>query len=162
LRQEAAFAKRAAMNRPSPSSPFQTDQIAPVLLTMGHVGWLGLRYDAHGEDWAQVTLPWRVDLIGEEERQVLASGPIVSLCDMAGGLCIWTRLGHYVPIATLDLRLDYQRPAAPQREVTARATCYKLTRSAMFVSGVAHDGDPDDPVAHFSGCFMRIGQAVAA
>ena len=150
------------MNRPLSSAPFQTDQLAPVLLRMGHVGWLGLRYDAHGEDWAQVTLPWRVDLIGEEERQVLASGPIVSLCDMAGGLCIWTRLGHYVPIATLDLRLDYQRPAARRQGVTARANCYKVTRSAMFVSGIAHDGDADDPVAHFSGCFMRIGGTLAA
>ena len=150
-------AKRTGMNRPLPDTHFNTAQLAPVLLTMGHVGWLGLRYDAHGKDWAQVSLPWRADLIGEPDRQVLASGPIVSLCDMASGLAIWTRMGRYVPVATLDLRLDYQRPAEPQRGVTARARCYKLTRSAAFLSGVAHDGDADDPVAHFSGCFMRIG-----
>lgn len=147
------------MNRPKPQSHFDPARIAPALLAMGHVGWLGVQYQAHGEDWAQLSLPWRADLIGEEERQVLASGPIVSLCDMAGGLSIWTRLGIYIPVATLDLRLDYQRPAKPQHAVMARAHCYKLTRSAAFVSGIAHDGEHDDPVAHFTGCFMKIGSA---
>ncbi|WP_228243176.1 PaaI family thioesterase [Porphyrobacter sp. GA68] len=146
------------MNRPKPQSHFDPARIAPALLAMGHVGWLGVQYQAHGEDWAQLSLPWRADLIGEQEHQVLASGPIVSLCDMAGGLSIWTRLGIYIPVATLDLRLDYQRPAKPQHAVTARAHCYKVTRSAAFVSGVAHDGEADDPVAHFTGCFMKIGR----
>lgn len=147
------------MTRPQSDTYFDPAQISPHLLKLGHVGWLGLRYDAHGADWAQVTLPWRSDLVGDEERQVLASGPIVSLCDMAGGLAVWTALGRYVPIATLDLRLDYQRPAVVRLGVSARASCYKVTRSAMFVSGVAHDGNEGDPVAHFSGCFMRIGGA---
>lgn len=145
------------MNRPEPLSAFDPAAAAPLLLKVGHVGWLGLQFEAHGGDWAQVALPWRADLVGDEEREVLASGPIVSLCDMAGGLCIWTRMQRFVPIATLDLRLDYQRPAVPHRSVSARATCYKLTRSAAFVTGVAHDGSADDPVAHFTGCFMRIG-----
>lgn len=147
------------MSRPAPESHFNPAKIAPALLKMGHVGWLGLSYKDHGPDWAELSLPWRADLLGEAEREVLASGPIVSLCDMAGGLSIWTTLGIYVPVATLDLRLDYQRPATPHKAVTARARCYKLTRSAAFVSGIAHDGNPDDPVAHFTGCFMKIGSA---
>lgn len=147
------------MNRPQPLSPFDPAKLAPLLLKVGHVGWLGLQYEGHGHDWAQVALPWRADLVGDEVRAVLATGPIVSLCDMAGGLCIWTRMERFVPIATLDLRVDYQRAAVPHRAVSARATCTKLTRSAAFVTGVAHDGDPDDPVAHFAGCFMRIGGA---
>lgn len=145
------------MTRPRPDIPFDPSAVAPLLLKVGHVGWLGLEYDAHGADWAQVSLPWRADLIGTDDGQVLASGPIVSLCDMASGLAIWTRMERFVPIATLDLRVDYQRPATPRLAVAARARCYKLTRSAAFVSGVAHDGDADDPVAHFTGCFMRIG-----
>lgn len=145
------------MTRPLPSTPFDPAAIAPLLLKVGHVGWLNLGFEGAGPDWAELSLPWRADLVGDDAGQVLASGPIVSLCDMAGGLAIWTAMGAFVPIATLDLRLDYQRAAAPRRPVVARARCYKLTRSAAFVSGVAHDGEPDDPVAHFSGCFMRIG-----
>ena len=59
-------------------------------------------------------------------------------------------------IATLDLRVDYQRPAKERAAVIGRAECYKVTRSAAFVRGIAHDGDPDDPVANIAGVFMSI------
>lgn len=136
---------------------FDPGRAAPHLLTHGHTGWLGLQYRAHGEDWAELELPWREDLLGEPGRAVLASGPIVSMMDMASGLSIWTKMGKFAAIATLDLRVDYQRPAKERAAVIGRAECYKLTRSAAFVRGIAHDGDPDDPVAHIAGVFMSIG-----
>ena len=40
--------------------------------------------------------------------------------------------------------------------VTGRAECYRITRSAAFVRGIAHDGEPDDPIAHVAGVFMSI------
>ncbi len=100
-----------------------------------------MQYRDHGADWVELTLPWRADLMGEDDRPVMASGPIVSLMDMASGLAIWTRMGAFQAIATLDLRVDYQRPAREQAAVHGRAECYRLTRSAAFVRGVAHDGD---------------------
>ncbi|MHA7818972.1 MAG: PaaI family thioesterase [Erythrobacter sp.] len=123
----------------------------------GHTGWLGLRYSAHGENWVELELPWREDLLGEPERPVLASGPIVSLMDMASGMSIWQTNKVFVPIATLDLRVDYQRPARERSAVWGRVECYRTTRSAAFVRGIAHDGDRDDPVAHVAGVFMTIG-----
>ncbi|NNC60562.1 MAG: PaaI family thioesterase [Erythrobacter sp.] len=138
------------------TSQFDPEQAAQFVLNVGHSGWLGMQYRASGEDWAELTLPWREDLIGESERPVLASGPIVSLMDMASGLAIWTRMGTFQAIATLDLRVDYQRPARERHDVIGRAECYRLTRSAAFVRGVAHDGDPDDPVAHTAGVFMAL------
>ncbi len=139
-----------------PSARFDPAKAAPILLQHGHAGWLGLKYHAHGEDWTELVLPWREDLLGEADRPVLASGPIVSLMDMASGLCIWTRMGGFNAIATLDLRVDYQRPARDRADVIGHAECYKLTRSAAFVRGIAHDGDPADPVAHIAGVFMSI------
>ncbi|MEZ5693998.1 MAG: PaaI family thioesterase [Altererythrobacter sp.] len=115
-----------------------------------------MRFQASGDDWVELELPWREDLLGEADRHVLASGPIISLMDMASGLCIWTRKQKFEAIATLDLRVDYQRPARERAAVIGRAECYKLTRSAAFVRGVAHDGDPDDPVANIAGVFMSI------
>ncbi|MEW4448416.1 PaaI family thioesterase [Qipengyuania sp. JC766] len=135
---------------------FDPGKAAGMLLQHGHPGWLGLRYTGHGEDWAELELPWREDLLGEADRQVLASGPIVSLMDMASGLAIWTRAKRFSAIATLDLRVDYQRPARDRAAVIGRAECYKMTRSAAFVRGVAHDGDPEDPVANIAGVFMTI------
>jgi len=140
----------------TPSLAFDPARAAPFLTAASHNGWLGLRYHQHGDDWVELELPWRADLIGEEEREVLASGPIVSLMDMASGLSIWTRMRTFQPIATLDLRVDYVRAAAPRGSVFGRATCYRTTRSAAFVHGIAHEGNPNDPVARIQGVFMTI------
>lgn len=139
--------------------PFDPAAAATVMLKHGHPGWLGLRYVARGADWVELALPWREDLVGETGSGILATGPIVSLMDMASGMAIWTTTGEFRAIATLDLRVDYMRPAREGAAVNGRAECYRLTRSAAFVRGLAHDGDPDDPVAHVAGVFMSIGGA---
>ncbi len=85
---------------------------------------------------------------------IIASGPIISLMDMATSIAIWVRLGRFRHQATLDLRVDYLRPAVPGRDIIGRGECYAVTRSIGFVRGIAHDGDADDPVAHVGGTFM--------
>lgn len=129
---------------------------APILLKHGHSGWLGLRYRDHGADWVEVELPWRDDLIGAPDRNVLASGPIISMMDTASGIAVWTRMEKFAPLATLDLRVDYQRPAKERAALIGRSECYRMTKSAAFVRGIAHDGDPNDPVANIAGVFMSI------
>ena len=135
---------------------FDPAHFAPFLTSRAHNGWLGLLYSDHGEDWVELELPWREDLLGDDGREVLASGPIISLLDMASGLSIWTRMGAFRAVATLDLRVDYIRPAKERGSVFGRVQCYRLTRSAAFVRGIAHDGEKDDPVAHMQGVFMSI------
>lgn len=140
----------------------ETDIFDPKLLSQaffsrGHPGWLGMRYHDHGEDWVALELPWREDLLGDPDQPVLASGPIVSLLDMASGMSIWTANKTFLPVATLDLRVDYQRPAKERSAVIGRVRCYKITRSAAFVRGIAHDGEPDNPLATMAGVFMTIG-----
>jgi hypothetical protein len=50
-------------------------------------------------------------------------------------------------IATLDLRIDYMRPATPRQPVFARAECFRKTHSIAFVRGSAYHESPDDPIA---------------
>jgi uncharacterized protein (TIGR00369 family) len=121
---------------------------------VGHGGALGIGYRDHGPDWAELTLPYDEKLIGVAESGVIASGPIISLMDMATSLAIWLRLGRFRHQATLDLRVDYLRPATPGKTIIGRGECYRTTRSIGFVRGLAHDGDPDDPVANVAGTFM--------
>ena len=76
--------------------------------------------------------------------------------DMASGLSIWARMGKFRAVATLDLRVDYTRPARERARSSGASQCYRSTRSAAFVRGIAHDGDPDDPVAHMQAVFMTV------
>ncbi|WP_394269331.1 PaaI family thioesterase [Qipengyuania sp.] len=137
---------------------FDPATATPFLCSRGHPGWLGLKYADHGADWVELELPWRADLIGDDGQHVVASGPILSLMDMASGMAIWRRMDAFRAIATLDLRVDYVRPAREGSSVFGRSQCYRVTRSAAFVRGLAHDGDAADPVAHIQGVFMNIGE----
>ena len=119
-------------------------------------GGLGIAFHAQGPDWVELALPWHDDLVGEAARGVLASGPIITLMDMATSFAVWQKRGQFVPHATLDLRVDYLRPATSGKAVVGRGECYKVTRALSFVRGQAHDGDPLDPVAHVVGTFMLI------
>ncbi len=122
----------------------------------GHGAAIGYGYHAHGDDWAELALPYAEQLVGDPDSGVIASGPIIALMDMAASLGIWAKLGTFKPIATLDLRVDYLRPATPGRTVIGRGECYRLTRSIAFVRGQAHDGDAADPLAHIAGTYMFL------
>ncbi len=119
-----------------------------------HGNRLGVTYRDHGEDWSELQLPWRADLVGQVETGVLASGPILTVMDMATSVAVWLKVGTFRPHATLDLRIDYLRPARTGQTVIGHGECYRLIRSIAFVRGQAHDGDPDDPLAHVAGTFM--------
>jgi uncharacterized protein (TIGR00369 family) len=121
---------------------------------LGHSGALGIYYVGHGDDWTELGLPYDERLVGMPESGIIASGPIVSLMDTATSLAIWVRLGRFRNQATLDLRMDYLRPAAPGKAIIGRGICYGVTRSVGFVRGLAHDGDPEDLVASVTGTFM--------
>lgn len=122
----------------------------------GHGERLNMRYHAHGTDWVELTMPYSEDLIGDPESGVIASGPIIALMDVATSLAIWRRRGQFQPHVTLDLRVDYLRPATPGRTVIGHGECYALKRAISFIRGQAHDGDADDPIAHVSGTYMNL------
>ena len=68
--------------------------------------------------------------------------------------CDLKALTDWVPIATLDLRIDYLRAAEPGRDVVCHATCYKRTRNVAFTRAIAYHDDPADPIASSVGTFM--------
>lgn len=143
-------------DRPAPKTQFDIAQAAPMMLGMGHQGWLGITYQTHGDDWVELALPWREDLVGEPETGILASGPIISLMDITTACSVWHRNARFVSMVTVDLRVDYMRPARRGSTVIGHGQCYTQTRSMAFVRGYAHDGDPGDPVAHVAGEFMFV------
>jgi uncharacterized protein (TIGR00369 family) len=136
------------------NTDFDPARFVNSLAARGHGGLIGLRYVAHGEDWAELAIDYDEKLIGDAATGVLASGPILALMDMATSMSIWIKQQRFRAQATLDLRVDYLRPATPGKPVIGRGECYRITRSVAFIRGQAHDGDPADPVAHVAGTYM--------
>jgi uncharacterized protein (TIGR00369 family) len=99
-------------------------------------------------------LPWDEKLVGNPDTGTLHGGAISALLDGCSGSAVFAALTEFVPIATLDLRIDYLRPATPHQPVMARATCYKMTKNVAFTRAVAYHDNPDDPIAHSVGTFM--------
>ena len=148
---------------PSPDAPHPLPDIAALIADAraGHAVALGVRYMAHGDDWCELAIGYDRRLISDTTTGVLASGPIVSLIDMAAAISVWLRRGEQIRMATLDLRLDYLCPARAGHAVTARMECYRLGRRIAFVRGIAHDGDPAGPIAHAAGTFALAEQIPA-
>ena len=121
---------------------------------VGHGAALGIDYHDHGPDWVELAMDYDRKLVGMVESGIIASGPIISLMDMATSLAIWVRLDRFRHQATLDMRIDYLRPSRPGQRIVGRGECYAVTRSVGFVRGLAHDGDRADPVAHVAATFM--------
>jgi uncharacterized protein (TIGR00369 family) len=107
---------------------------------------------SHAE--ALLRLPYDPKLVGNPDTGLLHGGAITALVDAASGAAVFAALPEPVPIATLDLRIDYLRAAESGRAVLARATCYKVTRNVAFTRAVAYHEDPADPIAHSVGTFM--------
>lgn len=115
---------------------------------------LGLKVVAVAKGLASMRLEWREDLVGNPETGVLAGGPLTAMLDGCCGMAVATMLKNPMPFATLDLRIDYAKPAVPGQPVFAEAECYRITRSVAFTRAFAHQGDPKDPVAAAAGTFM--------
>jgi uncharacterized protein (TIGR00369 family) len=113
---------------------------------------LGFRLTDVGPSTATLSADWREDLIGDGE--IIAGGLVTALLDQVCGLAVQAALPAFSPIATLDLRIDYMRAARPRAGIVARADCFRRTRQIAFVRAIAHDGDPDDPVAAAQAAFM--------
>jgi uncharacterized protein (TIGR00369 family) len=140
------------------ASELDPPKLIRMMARLGHNAQIGVGYHAHGPDWVALELPWRAELVGDPATGILASGPIFTLMDMAASLSVWITTGVFRPQATLDMRVDYLRPAVPGKTVIGRGECYKLTKSIAFIRGEAHDGDPARPLAHVAGTYIFTGE----
>jgi uncharacterized protein (TIGR00369 family) len=105
---------------------------------------------------AKTRLPFGPELVGDPETGVVHGGVVTGLLDHTCGMAVMSALRSPMPIATLDLRIDYMKPAAPGQAIVAEVRCLKVTHEIAFVRGSAHQGDPDDPVALCTGTFMLM------
>jgi uncharacterized protein (TIGR00369 family) len=118
-----------------------------------HSHALGMRLESIGEGSATITMPYDTRLVGDPTTGVIHGGAVSALMDTACGASVMSHPQAGFSTATLNLRIDYMRPATPGQMIRTRAECHHVTRSVAFVRAVATDEDESRPVAMATGAF---------
>lgn len=106
-----------------------------------HCHAMGMRAVRVEHGVAEVEMPCRPSFLGNIERDWIHGGVLTTLLDTVSGMAACTVIDEIERVVTLDLRVDYLRPAAGDRPLSGRAECYRLTRSIAFIDAwVRQDG----------------------
>ncbi|MFV0280165.1 MAG: hotdog domain-containing protein [Rhodoblastus sp.] len=146
----------ATQNLDAAPAPLAFPELAKAISKRRSVyGYLsGLKLDRYEPGEAWTSLPYRPVFVGDAQTGVLHGGVVTAMLDESCGMAVQLALDGRRAIATLDLRIDYQRPATPGIELKAHAICYRVTRSIAFVRATAYEESEDEPVATATACFM--------
>ena len=106
-------------------------------------------------------VPFRPELVGDPERPALHGGVLSAVADAAGGCAVWTTIGDQDRVSTIDLRIDYLRPARLET-FHATATVLRVGNRVGVVDVVlSHPGAPEEPLAEAKGVYSirRVSDA---
>ena len=130
-----------------------------VLSALRHCQGLGMQVEAADEKGLTLRLPYSEKIVGNPETGGIHGGAITTLMDTTCGISTVCFLPDFEVCPTLDLRIDYMRPADPHKDVYGFAECYRVTPTVIFTRGIAYQDDPAQPIAHAVGTFMRMGKS---
>ncbi|MFE3837327.1 PaaI family thioesterase [Pseudogemmobacter sonorensis] len=129
-------------------------QARRFITALPHAKALGMTLEELGAGRAVISMPWDERLVGDPSTGVIHGGAVSTLMDTASGTAVMSHPAGPASTATLDLRIDYMRPAVPGQRIRARAECHHITRSVAFVRVVATDDNEARPVAMGNGAFI--------
>ncbi len=119
-----------------------------------HGRLIGLWIDDCEPGIAHTRVPYHPVFVGDTATGVVHGGLVTTMIDESCGAAVQLSLQHPAAIATLDLRIDYMQPAAPGKDIRARAHCYRVTRSIAFVRAIAYQDSEDNVIASAAAAFM--------
>lgn len=128
-------------------------KVRQFIEALPHAQGLGLKIHRLEDGEAEIAMAYDTRFIGDPKTGVIHGGAVSALMDTCGGAAVIAHRDVQGHTATIDLRIDYMRAATPGQTITARATCYHVTRSVAFVRATTFDEDFDNPVATATGTF---------
>ncbi len=115
--------------------------------------YLGLRLEFLDRGIARVFLPFKPELVGDPMRPALHGGVVASALDTAGGAAVFSELALGDRVSTVDIRVDYLRPARLE-DLYAEATIKRVgNRMGVTAIRAYHASDPDRSVAEAMGVY---------
>jgi len=114
---------------------------------------MGMRVEHADHKGSRLVLPYSEHLIGDPQSRVIHGGAVSTLLDTTCGVAVMAIPEGGYETATIDLRIDYMRPAAPDQDIIAEAEVYHVTQTVAFVRGRAWVS-ADKPVATATGAFV--------
>jgi uncharacterized protein (TIGR00369 family) len=98
------------------SNDLTLEQIQALVARAPFHQWLGLKVLAVGDDSIEIEAKWREEWVVNRERGYTHGGVLAALIDLAADWAMVRQTGRGVP--TIDLRIDYHRPAMPGDLIT--------------------------------------------
>ncbi len=109
----------------------------------GLITEMGLKIEKVALDGVLVRMPFNPSFCADEEKTLLHGGVLTALLDSVFGLANFVAIEGISSMATLDLRVDYLRPAKSRSDIMVRAECFRQTRHIAFNSGSIWFDEPD-------------------
>lgn len=119
-----------------------------------HAKDIGMRVIDISQGMARLALDFRDELLGDPSRGLIHTGVVTTLVDSACGFAVIADINKPIAIATLDLRMDYLRPAVRDKTIYVQAECYRTTRHIAFVRARVWQDSEQRLIATCSSAFM--------
>jgi uncharacterized protein (TIGR00369 family) len=109
----------------------------------GLITEMDLKIEKVALDGVLVRMPFNPSFCADEEKTLLHGGVLTALLDSVFGLANFVAIEGISSMATLDLRVDYLRPAKSRSDIMVRAECFRQTRHIAFNSGSIWFDEPN-------------------
>ncbi len=140
-------------NTPNDVQEARLNAARQFISSLPHSQALGMRVLSVGPGTAELAMDYDAKFVGDPESGVIHGGAVSALMDTCCGAATMAHPDVSGVTATIDLRIDYMRPATPGQCIRAEAICYHVTRNVAFLRARAMDDDENRPVASATGTF---------